>query len=128
MAGLPTGYAPNDLDYSGYQKDLPLIGMPGAWKITTGSSSVVVAILDTGVQPTHPDLAPVDWVSPYNELAPASAPLDGHGHGTHVTGTIAAETNNGIGIAGIAPGVFDHASQGLGRQRLRLLVGLHQWP
>jgi len=97
--------APNDLYYASYQKDLPLIGVPAAWKISTGSPSVVVAVLDTGITTTNPDLAGVKLVSPYNVLAPSSAPTDVNGHGTHVTGTIVAKTNNGTGVAGIAPGV-----------------------
>jgi len=99
------GTAPNDPYYAGYQKNLPLIGVPVAWKITTGSPSVVVAVLDTGISTTNPDLAGVNWVSPYNVLAPSSAPTDVNGHGTVVAGIIVAKTNNSVGVAGIAPDV-----------------------
>ena len=101
----PTSGAPNDPAYATQQHDLPLIGVPTAWQTTTGSPSVIVAILDTGTTIGHEDLAGTTFVSPDNEVAGGTAVVDDHGHGTHVTGTIAARTNNGIGVAGIAPGV-----------------------
>jgi subtilisin family serine protease len=96
---------PDDPLYGAYQKDLPLIGLPSAWALTTGSPSVVVAVLDTGYEGTHEDLAAVPTVSPYNARTGSRNVTDGYGHGTHVAGTIAAGTNNAIGVAGIAPGV-----------------------
>ena len=101
----PSSGAPNDSLYAGNQADLPLIGVPTAWQTTTGSPSVIVAVLDTGMTRTHADLDGVSVVSPRNEIANTTDVADGKGHGTHVIGTIAAETNNGIGVAGIAPGV-----------------------
>jgi len=73
-----------------------------AWDTTTGDSSVLVAVVDTGVDYDHPDLAQnyvtggEDWVTPDDD------PMDDHGHGTHCAGIIAAGLNNGIGIAGLA--------------------------
>ena len=73
-----------------------------AWNTTFGNSSVLVAVIDTGVDWNHPDLAAnyaplgYDWVNNDNN------PMDDHGHGTHVAGIIAAVTNNGIGVAGIS--------------------------
>ena len=71
---------------------------PAAWDVTTGSASVVVAVLDTGVDPTHPDLqgkltAGRDFVNDDND------PSDDHGHGTAVAGIIGAVTNNSRGVA-----------------------------
>jgi len=71
-----------------------------AWAISTGSSSIVVAVVDTGVDATHPDLAG-QLVAGYDFVDNDNDPQDDNGHGTHVAGTIAAATNNGIGIAGI---------------------------
>jgi subtilisin family serine protease len=96
---------PNDSLYLKSQADLPLIGMPAAWPMTTGSASVVVAVLDTGYEGSHEDLAAIRTTSPYNARTGSKNVTDGYGHGTHVAGTIAAATNNSIGIAGIAPGV-----------------------
>ena len=96
---------PDDPLYGTYQADLPLIGMPSAWAMTTGSPSVVVAVLDTGYEGTHEDLMAVPTVSPYNARTGSRNVTDGYGHGTHVAGTIAAGTNNATGVAGIAPGV-----------------------
>jgi len=101
----PASGSPNDPSYASNQADLPLIGVPTAWQTTTGSASVIVAIIDTGTTMNHEDLAGITFVSPYNEITGTAGAADDNGHGTHVTGTIAAQTNNGTGIAGIAPGV-----------------------
>lgn len=80
---------PNDEHYSkqwGYQN----IEAEDAWETTTGSNSVRVAVVDTGIDATHPDLPTVQGVS-----------NDPHGHGTHVAGTIAARSNNSTGVSGV---------------------------
>ncbi len=70
-----------------------------AWGVTTGSASVRVAVVDTGIDNSHPDLPPVvaqrDFVNNDNNAE------DDNGHGTHVAGTIGALTNNGTGVAGM---------------------------
>jgi hypothetical protein len=102
--GWPTT-APNDPLYAGSQADLGVMGIPTAWATTAGSSSVIVAVLDTGMYAAHVDLAGINVVSPRNEITDTTDVADGHGHGTHVIGEIAAATDNGLGVAGIAPGV-----------------------
>lgn len=82
----------------------PLINplFPGAWDLTTGNSSVVVAVVDSGVQTGHPDLGTLTagWDFVNNDGDPADDNVADHGHGTLVAGVIAAQGNNGIGIAG----------------------------
>ena len=80
---------------------LPKIQAPAAWDTTFGSSSVIVAILDSGVDATHPDLS-ANIVSGWNSYSGNSDTSDVHGHGTAVAGTVAASVNNGVGVAGIA--------------------------
>jgi len=92
--------SPNDPMYGESQWNLPLINAESAWDVVTGSPTVVVAILDTGVDLLHPDLQErllpgFDFVNGDNN------PMDDEGHGTHVTGVAAAVTNNGIGVAGL---------------------------
>ena len=96
------------------------IGALKAWQKTHGSSDVVVAVLDTGVDYAHTDLAANMWVRPdnipqytddqlgtFNDLqgfdanANAPDPMDENGHGTHCSGIIGAEGNNNEGIAGV---------------------------
>jgi serine protease len=114
---------PND-SYYGLQWHYPFINLPQAWDITTGNSNVIVAVIDTGVLLSHPDLQGqltpgYDFISDTFGLTNAN---DGDGidpnpddpgdlsnpdgsssfHGTHVAGTIAARTNNSTGVAGIA--------------------------
>ena len=94
-----------DLDdpaYALFQWNLPIINAPAAWDITTGGP-VIIAVLDTGVALTHPDLQS-ELVSGYDFHNNDSNPSDDHGHGTHVAGIAAAATNNGIGIAGVSWG------------------------
>lgn len=82
------------------QWNLPLVGVPAAWDVTQGAG-VTVAVIDTGVDGTHPDL--VGHVLPEIDLLPEVQPLpEQNGHGTRVASIIAAAVNN-IGIAGVAP-------------------------
>lgn len=84
-----------------------------AWDIVRGSPSITVAVIDTGLDPNHPDLAGValpgiTFLTSPDPTCPAVAPgstLDDNAHGTHVAGLIAANGNNGVGIAGVAFGV-----------------------
>jgi subtilisin family serine protease len=90
---------PNDTDWP-QQWGLRRIDLPAAWDRTRGSSSVVVAVLDTGVDSGLPDLHD-NVVAGYNAVVPGAAPSDDNGHGTSVAGIVAARTNNDRGIAGI---------------------------
>jgi len=103
-------------------------GVPGAdisavpaWDITVGSADNVVAVVDTGVNYLHPDLADNIWSAPddftvtigdleiscpkgshgYNAITDSCDPLDDNGHGTHCSGIIGAVGNNGIGVSGV---------------------------
>ena len=110
---------PND-EYYAYQWHYPLINLPEAWDVTTGSSNVIVSVIDTGVLLNHPDFSG-QLVAGYDFISVTSIAADGDGidsnpddpgdstggrpssfHGSHVAGTIAAATNNSTGIAGIA--------------------------
>ncbi len=88
----------------GDQWGLRRIEAPLAWDTTTGTSTVVVAVIDTGVDLNHPDLQG-HLVDGYDFIRPDRAPQDDNGHGTHVAGTIAATLNNNVGIADVAPNV-----------------------
>lgn len=77
------------------------INAADAWDISTGSSAVAIAILDTGVSATHPDLA-AKIIAGKNFIgSDESAWEDGNGHGTHSAGIAAARSNNGLGVAGV---------------------------
>lgn len=95
---------PNDPDYI-YQHYLDTVRVPTAWDRSKGSPSQVVAVVDTGVNGTHPDLRG-HTVAGYNAITKAGiaagAASDDNGHGSMVSGIIAAGTGNGEGIAGVA--------------------------
>jgi serine protease len=90
---------PNDPKYK-LQWHLDQIHMGSAWKGAQGDG-VIVAVIDTGVAKV-PDLEKTELVAGYNFVSNSPDATDDHGHGTHVAGTIAQSTNNGIGVAGIA--------------------------
>lgn len=112
---------PNDTQY-GALYGMTKISAPAAWDITTGSSSIVVAVIDTGIDYTHPDL--VDNIATNSGEIPNNGvdddrngytddyygwdfngsdnnPIDDHFHGTHCAGTIGAKGDNGQGVAGV---------------------------
>jgi hypothetical protein len=119
------------------------IDAPEAWDICTGSSEIIVAVIDTGVGYTHPDLAANMWVNEaeyngtpgvdddgngyiddiygYDFRNNDGDPMDDHYHGTHCAGTIGGIGNNGEGVAGVCWDVRIMAvkflSSGSGRQR-----------
>jgi len=74
------------------------------WQINQGSPNVVIAVIDTGVDIHHPDLA-AKIVQGRDIVDGDDEPIDEHYHGTHCAGIAAASTNNGIGVAGFAPNV-----------------------
>ncbi len=94
---------PNDPYYSSTQWHLPKILTPNGWDITTGSNAVPIAILDTGVDSTHPDLSN-KLLAGYNFAYGNTGTNDMGGHGTSVAGLAAAITNNATGVAGVAWG------------------------
>ena len=122
--GLHNTGQPDPTGLSGsYDAD---IDAPEAWTTTTGSPNVVVAVIDTGIDYKHEDLAANMWVNTgeipgngidddkndyiddvygYDFSNKDGDPLDDHEHGTHVAGTIAAIKDNKIGVAGVAPTV-----------------------
>ena len=102
-----------------------------AWNVETGTSDTVIAVLDSGVDVSHPDLAASIWKNPGeipnngddddgngyvddvhgwdfaqrdNTVLEPNASIEGREHGTHVAGVIAAQMNNGVGVAGVCPG------------------------
>jgi subtilisin family serine protease len=112
---------PNDPLYGG-QWGLPQINAPAAWDVVTGATDVVIAVVDAGMDTSHPDLAGQLWTNP-GEIAGNSVDDDNNGcvddvhgwnivdddgnlsdntgHGTQVAGVIAAATDNGQGVAGV---------------------------
>lgn len=113
---------PNDTFYPS-QWNLSMINAPKAWDITLGRSDIVIAIADTGINLDHPDLRGKLWINPreipnngidddgngyiddvygWNFVGNNNNPRDDHGHGSHVSGIVAASTDNGIGTAGLA--------------------------
>lgn len=91
---------PNDLLFSEYQWNLPVIEANRGWKLARGSDDVIVAVVDTGVDLKHPDLNG-RLLKGYNVIDPEEEPYDDVGHGTHVAGIISANVNNNEGIAGM---------------------------
>jgi len=108
--GWPASGSPNDPLFA-RQTDLATIGVPAAWAQTTGDASVVVAVLDTGLDAANPEFAGrvvpgFNAITGVADSATDFSPTnDDNGHGTLVSGVIAARANDGVGTAGIAPGV-----------------------
>lgn len=97
--------APSGSDpYRGKQWDLTTMSVPSAWQVSTGAG-VTVAVIDTGVDASHPDLKGQVLTGYDATTGKAGGNTDPEGHGTHVAGTIGALTGNGIGVAGIVPDV-----------------------
>ena len=112
-------YTPNDTYYNATynsshaglvaQWDLPKVGAPTVWETSRNlSTNVMVAVVDTGVDYSHPDLSNKvardagGAIVGYNFVANNADPRDDNGHGTHVTGTVAAQTDNGAGVAALS--------------------------
>lgn len=94
---------PNDALYQAYQWNLRRIGMEQAWDLRPTATDVVVAVLDTGVDLSHPDLRPNLLLDQgYDFLNDLPSPQDDESHGTAVAGIIGAVGNNRAGVTGIA--------------------------
>ncbi len=92
-------FVPNDPRYK-FQWHLDQIRMPRAWTYTRGEG-VIVAVVDTGVTQVE-DLQGTEFVPGWNFVNDNPDARDDHGHGTHVAGSIAQTTHNGVGVAGVA--------------------------
>jgi thermitase len=102
LYAMPT--YPNDTYYF-WQWGLPQIQAPAAWDIVTATVPVTIAIVDTGVDLTHPDFScPGKLTAGWDFVNNDSDPSDDYGHGTHVAGIAAACTNNSTGVAGVSWG------------------------
>ena len=128
IAGVPNDprfddlYALHNVGQTGGTPDADIDAVE-AWDVSTGSRNIVVAVIDTGVDWRHPDLADNIWINedeiPGNGIDDDgngyvddvrgwdwvnndNDPMDDNGHGTHVAGTIGAIGNNGIGVAGVS--------------------------
>lgn len=109
----PTPTKPNDPMYKS-QWHFDMVNAEGAWQTTQGEG-VIVAVIDTGVSSGTlsngskskfkrvPDLKETEFVKGFNFVDNTEDASDGNGHGTHVAGTISQSTNNGFGVAGLAP-------------------------
>ncbi|MBI4129826.1 S8 family serine peptidase [Candidatus Roizmanbacteria bacterium] len=116
---VTTFYTPNDTFYT---EQWPLensgtitgsvadadIDASTAWNIQQGSNAVVIGVVDTGIDYTHPDLggrigSTYKVIGGYDFVNNDTDPKDDHGHGTHVAGTISAVTNNSRGVSGVCP-------------------------
>ncbi|MFN0166669.1 MAG: S8 family serine peptidase [Bryobacteraceae bacterium] len=91
---------PNDPSFPS-QWHLAKIDAPAAWNIATGSTGIPIAIVDSGVDGTHPDLAG-KLIGGWNFLGGNTVTADVLGHGTAVAGAAAASTDNGVGVSGVA--------------------------
>jgi thermitase len=99
--------------YYNLQWGLRRVGADAAWNTTVGSSDLLVAIIDTGIDYNHPDLKANYVPLGYDFVDNDNDPLDDYGHGTHCAGIVAATLNNSIGVAGVAQ-VKIMAERGLG--------------
>ena len=97
----PADTIPNDPLY-GNQWHHAKMQSPAAWDLVTGDGSVTVAVIDTGVQSSHPDLAAHMVLPGRNTVDNSTSTEPIHFHGTHVAGCMAAIGNNGIGVTGVA--------------------------
>lgn len=97
---FPPDAIPNDPIY-GQAWHLTKIAAPSAWDVTTGTSDIIMAILDTGCDPTHPDLVN-KYVAGWNFYDNNADTHDVTNHGTAVAGIVGAATNNALGVAAVA--------------------------
>jgi len=115
--------SPNDpkLNWQSHLQNRNSIHAQDAWSVTTGNRSHIIAVIDTGVDYNHEDLIDNLWHNPdeiadgidndgngyiddiygINAITRTGDPMDDDGHGTHVTGIIAATGNNGLGVSGV---------------------------
>ena len=96
--------SPNDYFYNSYGWYLEMINAPYVWERDMFGGGTTVAVLDSGVKTNHEDFAPELFVKQHNVINGSQNVTDNSGHGTAVTGIVAASYNNGKGMPGIVPG------------------------